>query len=160
MSAAMDSFSSSYLVLIRKQWGKQGKQFTEVDSFSELDSSSDESSDFDSPEIPRQMSISKFMFKKAHKLIFSLLKYSIRVSTELAETIEKDRRRWAFNFFHADQQETRFPCKQTHRSADHFKLVSRMQTFVEEDKLFYFRAGIKVRQGSKVLNFWSTTRKK
>ncbi|WZY70140.1 hypothetical protein YC2023_002380 [Brassica napus] len=64
------------------------------------------------------------------------------------QTIQKDIRRWAFNFFHADQQETRFPCK---------------QTFVEEDILSYFRPGIngiKLMQGSKVLIFWSTARKK
>ncbi|KAG5414433.1 hypothetical protein IGI04_002000, partial [Brassica rapa subsp. trilocularis] len=114
VSAAMEQLFLFHLVLIRK-----------------LDSSSVESSDFDSPERPRHMLISKFMFKKAHN-----------------QTIQKDIRRWAFNFFHADQQETRFPCK---------------QTFVEEDILSYFRPGIngiKLMQGSKVLIFWSTARKK
>nr|VDD32409.1 unnamed protein product [Brassica oleracea] len=44
---------------------REKNQFTVMDPFDELDSSSDESSDFDSPESPRQTLISKFMCKKA-----------------------------------------------------------------------------------------------
>ncbi|KAF3504412.1 hypothetical protein F2Q69_00043925 [Brassica cretica] len=43
---------------------REKNQFTVMDPFDELDSSSDESSDFDSPESPRQTLISKFMCKK------------------------------------------------------------------------------------------------
>ncbi|KAF3502481.1 hypothetical protein F2Q69_00040867 [Brassica cretica] len=47
---------------------KETNQFTVMDPFDELDSSSDESSDFDSPESPRQSLISKFMCKKADEM--------------------------------------------------------------------------------------------
>ncbi|WZZ79023.1 hypothetical protein YC2023_099595 [Brassica napus] len=96
----------------------------------------DESSDFDSPERPRQMLIS-----------------NIRVSTKLAETIQKHRRRLTFNFFHADQQGTMFPCKHKSMEANHFKLVSRLVTSVEEDRLFYFSPGINGSNSDKTLKF-------
>ncbi|KAL0650390.1 hypothetical protein Bca4012_093081 [Brassica carinata] len=96
----------------------------------------DESSDFDSPERPRQMLIS-----------------NIRVSTKLAETIQKHRRRLMFNFFHADQQGTMFPCKHKSMEANHFKLVSRLVTSVEEDRLFYFSPGINGSNSDKTLKF-------
>ncbi|CAF1718581.1 BnaCnng22700D [Brassica napus] len=72
-----------------------------------------------------------------------------------------ERRRWAFNFFHTDQQATRFTYNHKPIEPDHFKLVSRMLTSVEEDRLFYFSPriyGTKLRQGSKVLNLWYTAR--
>ena len=47
---------------------REKNQFTVMDPFDELDSSSDESSDFDSPESPRQTLISKFMCKKADEV--------------------------------------------------------------------------------------------
>ncbi|WZZ40153.1 hypothetical protein YC2023_036412 [Brassica napus] len=102
--------------------GVEENQFTE-----------DESSDFDSPERPRQMLISKFMFKKAHN-----------VSTKLAESIHK---------FHADQQGTMFPCKHKSMEANHFKLVSRLMTSVEEDRQFYFSPGINGSNSDKTLKF-------
>ncbi|CAN6984645.1 unnamed protein product [Brassica oleracea var. botrytis] len=78
---------------------------------------------------------------------------SIRVSTKLAETIQKHRRRLAFNFFHADQQGTMFPCKHKSMEANHFKLVSRLMTSVEEDRLFYFSPGINGSNSDKTLKF-------
>lgn len=47
---------------------REENQFTQVDPFDELDSSSDESSDFDSPERPRQTLISKFMCSKTNEV--------------------------------------------------------------------------------------------
>nr|VDD29319.1 unnamed protein product [Brassica oleracea] len=47
---------------------REKNQFTVMDPFDELDSSSDESSDFDSPESPRQTLISKFMCKKEDEM--------------------------------------------------------------------------------------------
>lgn len=47
---------------------REENQLTEVDPFDELDSSSDESSDFDSPERSRQTFISKFMCRKANEV--------------------------------------------------------------------------------------------
>ncbi|CAN7056126.1 unnamed protein product [Brassica oleracea var. botrytis] len=78
---------------------------------------------------------------------------SIRVSTKLAETIQKHRRRLMFNFFHADQQGTMFPCKHKSMEANHFKLVSRLVTSVEEDRLFYFSPGINGSNSDKTLKF-------
>ena len=52
-----------YILAMREE-----NQFTEVDPFDELDSSSDESSDFDSPERPRQTLISKFMCRKTNEV--------------------------------------------------------------------------------------------
>ncbi|KAF3550677.1 hypothetical protein DY000_02008352 [Brassica cretica] len=129
VSAAMGSYSSSI-------WFSSGRMRTyayilavweEENHFTE-----DESSDFDSPERPRQI---------------------IRVSTKLAETIQKHRRRLAFNFFHADQQGTMFPCKHKSMEANHFKLVSRLMTSVEEDRLFYFSPGINGSNSDKTLKF-------
>ncbi|KFK30744.1 hypothetical protein AALP_AA6G021400 [Arabis alpina] len=74
-SAAMGQLFLFHVVLIRKGMRtydyilamREENQFTEVDPFDELDSSSDESSDYDSPERPRQTFISKFMCKKANE---------------------------------------------------------------------------------------------
>lgn len=67
----------------------------------------DEIFDFYSSESPKQTLISKFMCSR----------------WESAGTIHKDIRRWAFNFFHADQQETRFLWKHKPTETDHFKLI-------------------------------------
>ncbi|VYS61528.1 unnamed protein product [Arabidopsis thaliana] len=74
-SAAMGQLFLFHVVLIRKGMRtydyilamKEENQFTEVDPFDELDSSSDESSDFDSPERLRPTFISKFMCRKANE---------------------------------------------------------------------------------------------
>ncbi|CAH2072085.1 unnamed protein product [Thlaspi arvense] len=71
-SAAMGQLFFFHVLLIRKGMRtydyilamREENQFAEVDAFDELDSSSDESSDFDSPERPRQTFISKFMCSK------------------------------------------------------------------------------------------------
>lgn len=52
-----------YILAMREE-----NQITEADPFDELDSSSDESSDFDSPERPRQTFISKFMCRKTNEV--------------------------------------------------------------------------------------------
>ncbi|KAG2274924.1 hypothetical protein Bca52824_057479 [Brassica carinata] len=54
-----------------------------MDPFDELDSSSDESSDFDSPESPRQTLISKFMCKKADEIIFCCRRNQQRLSIKI-----------------------------------------------------------------------------
>jgi len=59
---------------------KEENQFTEVDPFDELDSSSDESSDFDSPERLRPTFISKFMCRKANEVIQLLISPCIVVT--------------------------------------------------------------------------------
>ncbi|CAN6807840.1 unnamed protein product [Brassica oleracea] len=69
---------------------------------------------------------------------------SIQVSTKLAESIHK---------FHADQQGTMFPCKHKSMEANHFKLVSRLMTSVEEDRQFYFSPGINGSNSDKTLKF-------
>ncbi|CAL9232760.1 unnamed protein product [Arabidopsis halleri] len=74
-SAAMGQLFLFHVVLIRKGMRtydyilamKEENQFAEVDPFDELDSSSDESSDFDSPERSRPTFISKFMCRKANE---------------------------------------------------------------------------------------------
>ncbi|XP_010428702.1 PREDICTED: protein S-acyltransferase 18 [Camelina sativa] len=74
-SAAMGQLFLFHVVLIRKGMRtydyilamREENQFAEVDPFDELDSSSDESSDFDSPERPRHTFISKFMCRKANE---------------------------------------------------------------------------------------------
>ncbi|KAL1206256.1 Protein S-acyltransferase 18 [Cardamine amara subsp. amara] len=75
-AAAMGQLFLFHVVLIRKGMRtydyilamREENQLTEVDPFDELDSSSDESSDFDSPErSTRQTFISKFMCKKANE---------------------------------------------------------------------------------------------
>ncbi|KAF8047640.1 hypothetical protein N665_2903s0001 [Sinapis alba] len=74
-SAAMGQLFLFHVVLIRKGMRsydyilamREENQFTEVDPFDELDSSSDESSDFDSPERPTQTLISKFMCRKTNE---------------------------------------------------------------------------------------------
>ncbi|CAN8248125.1 unnamed protein product [Cochlearia groenlandica] len=74
-SAAMGQLFLFHVVLIRKGMRtydyilamREESQLTEVDPFDELDSSSDESSDFDSPERPRETFISKFMCRKTNE---------------------------------------------------------------------------------------------
>ena len=109
---------------------REENQFTVMDPFDELDLSSDEIFDFYSPESPKQTLILKFMCSRWGEYInflyvytSFLLKDNILLLTESAGTIHKDRRRWAFNFFHADQQETRFLWKHKPTEAYHFKLI-------------------------------------
>uniref|UniRef100_A0A1J3FGV1 S-acyltransferase n=1 Tax=Noccaea caerulescens TaxID=107243 RepID=A0A1J3FGV1_NOCCA len=74
-SAAMGQLFIFHIVLIRKGMRtydyilamREENQITEADPFDELDSSSDESSDFDSPERPRQTIISRFMCRKTNE---------------------------------------------------------------------------------------------
>ncbi|KAF2579610.1 hypothetical protein F2Q68_00005469 [Brassica cretica] len=129
VSAAMGSYSSSIWFSSERMrtYDYILAMWEEENHFKE-----DESSDFDSPERPRQI---------------------IRVSTKLAETIQKHRRRLVFNFFHADQQGTMFPCKHKSMEANHIKLVSRLMTSVEEDTLFYFSPGINGSNSDKTLKF-------
>ncbi|KAG5388243.1 hypothetical protein IGI04_029784 [Brassica rapa subsp. trilocularis] len=66
-----------------------------------------------------------------HAADFPLPCYSHK--KESAGTIHKDIRRWAFNFFHADQQETRFLWKHKPTETDHFKLIWMNADLLVED---------------------------